>query len=213
MGYKPTALRLYVCVLCVCYSSTAPLPPSQSPPLTPLHPPPTTNHHRVVMWELLTWQQPYEDMMSVQVLFSVMQSFRPEVPPIDQLPGQPGSQLPRCGGSLICIHCCIQQQYNSSTTVESAAAYSSSTTVEDAATFYPPHPSHHISCNISCNISCTPPTAIWSSCRLAGQMMRPCGPHLRRSSLQLMRCGRLTAYAVAAAQGEEGVWGGGRDGG
>lgn len=25
----------------------------------------------IIMWEMLTWQQPFEDMMSVQVIFSV----------------------------------------------------------------------------------------------------------------------------------------------
>ncbi|KAF6253127.1 hypothetical protein COO60DRAFT_1463350 [Scenedesmus sp. NREL 46B-D3] len=49
----------------------------------------------VVMWELLTWQQPYEEMMSVQVLFSVMQQYRPEIPPEEELPGKPGGSLPK----------------------------------------------------------------------------------------------------------------------
>jgi hypothetical protein len=30
-----------------------------------------------------------------QVLFSVMQNYRPEIPPEDELPGKPGSTLPR----------------------------------------------------------------------------------------------------------------------
>jgi hypothetical protein len=31
----------------------------------------------------------------LQVLFSVMQNFRPEIPPEDELPGKPGPTLPR----------------------------------------------------------------------------------------------------------------------
>jgi hypothetical protein len=30
-----------------------------------------------------------------QVLFSVMQNFRPEIPPEEELPGKPGPTLPR----------------------------------------------------------------------------------------------------------------------
>ncbi|KAI8476206.1 MAG: hypothetical protein J3K34DRAFT_373955 [Monoraphidium minutum] len=48
----------------------------------------------IVMWELLTWAQPYEEMMSVQVLFSVMQNLRPEMPDDADLPGRPGPSLP-----------------------------------------------------------------------------------------------------------------------
>eukprot|EP00198_Chlamydomonas_reinhardtii_P004200 XP_001693536.1 predicted protein [Chlamydomonas reinhardtii] len=48
----------------------------------------------IIMWELLTWQQPYEDMMSVQVMFStVTENNRPEVPPEADLPGSPGISL------------------------------------------------------------------------------------------------------------------------
>ncbi|EFJ49685.1 hypothetical protein VOLCADRAFT_33660, partial [Volvox carteri f. nagariensis] len=36
----------------------------------------------IIMWEMLTWRQPYQDMMSVQVMFStVTENSRPEVPP------------------------------------------------------------------------------------------------------------------------------------
>ncbi len=45
----------------------------------------------IIMWELLTWQQPYKDMMSIQVMYNaVMQHQRPSVPALDDLPGNPG---------------------------------------------------------------------------------------------------------------------------
>lgn len=48
------------------------------------------------MWEMLTWQQPYEGMMTVQVMFSTVNAnMRPEVPAESQLPGGPGVSLPR----------------------------------------------------------------------------------------------------------------------
>jgi hypothetical protein len=31
----------------------------------------------------------------LQVLFSVMQQYRPEIPPEEELPGKPGSSLPK----------------------------------------------------------------------------------------------------------------------
>ncbi|GIL75439.1 hypothetical protein Vretifemale_5158 [Volvox reticuliferus] len=49
----------------------------------------------IIMWEMLTWKQPYQDMMSVQVMFStVTENSRPEVPPDVELPGGPGTSLP-----------------------------------------------------------------------------------------------------------------------
>ncbi|GIL51335.1 hypothetical protein Vafri_7343 [Volvox africanus] len=49
----------------------------------------------IIMWEMLTWKQPYQDMMSVQVMFStVTENSRPEVPPDAELPGAPGTSLP-----------------------------------------------------------------------------------------------------------------------
>ncbi|GAX75256.1 hypothetical protein CEUSTIGMA_g2701.t1 [Chlamydomonas eustigma] len=49
----------------------------------------------IIMWEMLTWQQPYEEMMSVQVIFStVSHNSRPDVPDDDsELPGNPGKTL------------------------------------------------------------------------------------------------------------------------
>lgn len=38
-------------------------------------------------------------VVCAQVLFSVMQNFRPEIPPEEQLPGKPGVTLPRCAQS------------------------------------------------------------------------------------------------------------------
>ncbi|GFH32190.1 protein kinase domain-containing protein, partial [Haematococcus lacustris] len=49
----------------------------------------------IVMWEMLTWQQPYEDMMSVQVIFStVTDNYRPYMPSDAEVPGNPGITLP-----------------------------------------------------------------------------------------------------------------------
>ncbi|GAX75257.1 hypothetical protein CEUSTIGMA_g2702.t1 [Chlamydomonas eustigma] len=51
----------------------------------------------IIMWEMLTWQQPYEEMMSVQVIFSTVSgNVRPDVPEDDsELPGNPGRTLPQ----------------------------------------------------------------------------------------------------------------------
>lgn len=35
-------------------------------------------------------------VLFVQVLFSVMQNYRPEIPADEELPGKPGATLPRC---------------------------------------------------------------------------------------------------------------------
>ncbi|GLC35543.1 hypothetical protein PLESTB_000196300 [Pleodorina starrii] len=49
----------------------------------------------IIMWEMLTWQQPYQDMMSVQVIYSMANGgARPELPPDSELPGSPGVSLP-----------------------------------------------------------------------------------------------------------------------
>eukprot|EP00798_Chlamydomonas_sp_ICE-L_P018549 gene18549-25056_t len=48
----------------------------------------------IVMWEMLTWLQPYEDMMSVQVIFSTVSDHnRPDIPEDDAFPGSPGVTL------------------------------------------------------------------------------------------------------------------------
>ncbi|MEW5318025.1 MAG: hypothetical protein WDW38_009279 [Sanguina aurantia] len=49
----------------------------------------------IVMWEMLMWEAPYEDMMSVQVIFStVAENSRPELPTdTSTLPGKPGPSL------------------------------------------------------------------------------------------------------------------------
>lgn len=48
----------------------------------------------IIMWELLTWQQPFEDMMSIQVIYSaVHDNSRPVVPADGDLPGEPGPSL------------------------------------------------------------------------------------------------------------------------
>uniref|UniRef100_A0A7S3R324 Protein kinase domain-containing protein n=1 Tax=Dunaliella tertiolecta TaxID=3047 RepID=A0A7S3R324_DUNTE len=49
----------------------------------------------IIMWEMLTWKQPYEDMMSAQVIFStVTTDFRPSVEEGD-VAGNPGVTLPQ----------------------------------------------------------------------------------------------------------------------
>ena len=48
----------------------------------------------IIMWEMLTWQQPFEEMMSVQVIFSaVTDDTRPLIPADNELPGTPGKML------------------------------------------------------------------------------------------------------------------------
>lgn len=57
----------------------------------------------IIMWELLTWQQPYKDMMSIQVMYNaVTQHQRPSVPALDDLPGNPGA----AGGAAMCACWC-----------------------------------------------------------------------------------------------------------
>lgn len=41
----------------------------------------------IIMWEMLTWQKPFEDMKSVQVCYQVNQGARPDIPPDEELPG------------------------------------------------------------------------------------------------------------------------------
>lgn len=49
-------------------------------------------------------------MACAQVLFSVMQNFRPEIPPEEQLPGKPGVTLPRCAQRAAAL-CRLQAGY------------------------------------------------------------------------------------------------------
>ncbi|KAG1670164.1 hypothetical protein FOA52_000876 [Chlamydomonas sp. UWO 241] len=48
----------------------------------------------IIMWEMLTWQQPYEEMMSFQVIYNTASNnMRPDLPDDSELPGDPGSTL------------------------------------------------------------------------------------------------------------------------
>lgn len=40
-------------------------------------------------------RQAYDVLLTLQVLFNVVQQARPEIPSFSELPGMPGSQLPR----------------------------------------------------------------------------------------------------------------------
>lgn len=62
----------------------------------------------MVLWELLTWQQPWDDpnMNDYQIMASIKEGQRPEIPPWDQLPGAPGLGLDRY---IRLMQCCWAQ--------------------------------------------------------------------------------------------------------
>ncbi|KIY91303.1 Putative serine/threonine-protein kinase/receptor [Monoraphidium neglectum] len=48
----------------------------------------------IILWELLTWQEPWSAYNSFQIMIALRDGVRPQIPPIDELPGQ--------GGALAC---------------------------------------------------------------------------------------------------------------
>jgi hypothetical protein len=42
----------------------------------------------VVLWELLTWQEPWGPLNSYQIMIGLQDAARPPLPPLDELPGQ-----------------------------------------------------------------------------------------------------------------------------
>lgn len=43
----------------------------------------------IIMWEMMTWRLPWEELNPFQIMLRLNQQDRPEVPPLDTLPGQP----------------------------------------------------------------------------------------------------------------------------
>ena len=43
----------------------------------------------IIMWEMMTWRLPWEELNPFQIMLRLSQQERPEVPELDTLPGQP----------------------------------------------------------------------------------------------------------------------------